>query len=55
MTFKLREGKGQAATDYILVVAVLAIAIAATLASKNMRDAFWKLYDDIAVKIAGPS
>ncbi len=46
--------RGQASVSYMLVVAVLAIAIGAILASETMRQSFSHLYAVMAERIMGP-
>lgn len=46
--------KGQSSVSYILVIAVLAIAIAGMLSSKYMRSSFDRLYTTIASRVMGP-
>lgn len=49
-----RDESGQTSVEYILVVAVLAIAIGAMLASEALRVAFSDLFRVMALRIMGP-
>ena len=50
----MKSTAGQSSLDYILVVAVLSIAIGAFLSSEQLRSAFANLYAVMATRIMGP-
>lgn len=54
LIYKIRSKKGQAAVGYMLVIAVLVIALGATLSSRRVKRALSILYTDMAIRVMTP-